>query len=96
MSIILSVLISDKANFSSENNNKYVFLVKNKANKIQISNEVNKLFGVEVVKVRTMIYNPNIKLKYTKKRSQKGKTNKFKKAIIQVIEGQKIDIVQSK
>lgn len=93
MSIILSILISNKANFSSDNK-KYVFLVKNKANKIQISNEVNKLFGVEVTQIRTMIYNPSIKLKHTKKRLQKGKTNKFKKAIIQISEGQKIDVVK--
>lgn len=96
MSIILSVVISDKSNFSAKKNKKYIFLVKHTANKIQISNEIHKLFGVEVIKIRTMIYIPDIKLKYTKKRLQRGKTNKLKKAIVQIVEGQKIDIENPK
>lgn len=96
MSIILSILISDKANFSIEKDKKYIFLVNYKVNKIQIVNEIKKLFGVEVVKIRTMIYIPNIKLKYTKQKLQKGKTNKLKKAIVQIAQGQKIDIEKSK
>lgn len=95
MSIVLNSLISEKANRELEIHKRYIFFVNPKANKIQISNEINKLFGVEVVKVRTMIYAPNIKIKNTKRGLQVGKSSKLKKAIIELNQGQQIDIYSS-
>lgn len=92
MSVILNSLISKKANHELKSHGRYVFSVNPKANKIQISNEINKLFGVQVIKVRTMIYVPDVKIKHTKRGLKIAKTNKLKKAIIELIKGQKIDI----
>jgi large subunit ribosomal protein L23 len=39
-----------------------------------------------------MIYAPKVSAKYTKKGLQVGKTNKLKKALVQLVEGETIDI----
>lgn len=69
---------------------KYTFEVNIDANKNQIAQEITKAFTVEVVSVKT------ITLKGTSKRVGKKrltvKTSSWKKAIIQVKPGQKIDL----
>jgi large subunit ribosomal protein L23 len=67
-------------------------LVDPRANKIQIKKAVETTYGVKVADVRTMIYAPKVSSKYTKKGLQVGKTNKLKKAIITLVEGEVIDI----
>lgn len=92
MSIIIKPIISEKATNETEKRNRYSFYVKPTANKIEIKNAVEKMFNVTVNGVRTMVYAPDVKVKYTKKGLQTGKSNKMKKAIIDIQEGQTIDI----
>lgn len=92
MSILIRPVISEKATNSSELLNQYSFYVNPKANKLQIKEAVEKAYGVNVVKVSTLISAPQVKTKYTKTGFQIGKTNKMKKAIIHVAEGQEIDL----
>lgn len=94
MSKILHLIpfLSKKSNSLLEIYNRYTFLVDINLNKNEIADAVNKLFNVKVLKVFTMIYYPNFKKKNTKYGLKIGKTNKFKKAIIQLKEDQKIDI----
>ncbi|AFL96679.1 50S ribosomal protein L23 [Ornithobacterium rhinotracheale] len=92
MSIILKPVITEKATNDSELNNRYAFLVNTKSNKIEIKKAVQELYNVEVVSVKTMIYAPKIKSRYTKSGLQVGATNKLKKAIVEVAEGQEIDL----
>jgi len=47
---------------------------------------------VKVAEVNTMIYAPKVSSKYTKKGLQVGKTNKLKKAVVKLVEGEVIDI----
>ena len=54
-SIIKSILATEKAINYIENHNTLVFLVDLKANKHEIRRAVEELFGVKVVKVRTLI-----------------------------------------
>ena len=61
------------------------------ANKIQIKTAVEQAYGVSVKNVRTMIYGPKRKTRHTKTGVQHGKTNSYKKAIIDVVEGDVID-----
>ena len=63
-----------------------------KANKIEIKKAIEEAYGVKVADVRTMIYAPKISAKYTKKGLQIGKTNKLKKAVVTLVEGEVIDI----
>ena len=67
-------------------------MVDTKANKIQIKKAVEAAYGVKVADVNTMIYAPKVSSKYTKKGLQVGKTNKLKKAVIKLAEGEVIDI----
>jgi large subunit ribosomal protein L23 len=70
----------------------YSFLVNTKANKIQIKNAVEATYGVKVSDVNTMVYAPKVSSKHTKKGLQVGKTNKLKKAVVKLVEGEVLDI----
>lgn len=91
MSILIKPVITEKATAVSENLNRYTFLVDTKANKVEIKKEVEKVYGVNVIAVRTSVQAPKVKSRYTKSGLQVGKTNKTKKAIIEIAEGQEID-----
>lgn len=92
MSVIIKPVISEKANYLTDLRGAYTFLVQPKANKIQIKLAVEATYGVKVADVRTMIYAPKVSSKHTKKGLQIGKTNKLKKAVITLVEGEVIDI----
>jgi large subunit ribosomal protein L23 len=91
MSIIVKPIITEKITKDGEIFNRYGFVVNNKANKIQIKNAVEAAYGVSVVNVNTMNVRPDRTVKYTKSGLIKGKTNAYKKAIVQVKEGESID-----
>lgn len=92
MSIIIKPIISEKATYLTDLRGQYSFLVDTKANKIQIKNAIEEAYGVKVAGVRTMIYAPKVSARYTKKGLQVGKTNKLKKAVIELQTGEVIDI----
>jgi large subunit ribosomal protein L23 len=92
MSVIIKAVISEKATDSSELLSQYSFYVDPKANKLKIKDAVEKAYGVKVVSVKTLISAPKIRSRYTKTGLQVGKTNKLKKAIVHVAEGQEIDL----
>lgn len=92
MSIILRPVISEKATNSSELLGQYSFYVNTKANKLEIKQAIEEAYGVDVIKVNTMVSAPKVKTRYTKTGLQVGKTNKMKKAIVHVAEGQEIDL----
>lgn len=68
--------------------NKYTFDVELDANKIEIKHAVEKMFNVKVVNVNTMRVKPKAKRvgKYV------GKTNRRKKAIVTLAEGDSINL----
>lgn len=92
MSIIIKPIISEKATYLTDLRGQYSFLVDTKANKIQIKNAVEEAYGVKVANVRTMVYAPKVSMKYTKKGLQVGKTNKLKKAVVELQAGEVIDV----
>ena len=91
MSIIIKPIITEKVTKEGELSNRFGFVVNKKANKIQIKNAVEAAYGVSVVGVNTMNVRPDRSTKYTKSGLIHGKTNAFKKAIVQVKEGETID-----
>ena len=92
MSIIIKPIISEKATYLTDLRGQYSFLVDTKANKIQIKKAVEEAYGVKVAEVRTMIYAPKVSSRYTKKGLQVGKTNKLKKAVVELQLGEVLDI----
>ena len=91
MNVILKPLVTEKATNDSELRNRYTFLVKKNANKVEIKNAVQERYSVTVNKVRTQIYGPERRTKYTKSGIQNSKSVVRKKVIVQLVEGDSID-----
>lgn len=92
MNILIKSIITEKATSDSELNNRYSFEVNTKANKVEIKKAVEAAYGVSVEKVRTINVRPDRRTRHTKTGIQNGKTNAVKKAIVQLAEGEKIDL----
>ena len=92
MIILIKPIITEKATNDSELNNRYSFQVNIKANKVEIKKAVEAAYGVSVQKVRTINVRPDRKTRHTKTGIQHGKTNAVKKAIVQLAEGEMIDL----
>ncbi len=91
MSIIKKPILTEKMMSETEQFNRYGFVVDKKANKIEIKKIIEELYGVNVLAIRTMNYPPIRKTRYTKSGVVSGKTNAYKKAIVQLEDGQSID-----
>ena len=86
--IIKAPIITEKSANIASNERTYVFNVDVKANKSQIKDAIEKIFNVKVEKVNTVNVHPK------KKRVGRyaGMTNKYKKAIVTLVNGNKIDL----
>jgi large subunit ribosomal protein L23 len=92
MSILIKPIITEKAMDSSEVYNCYSFVVRKTANKIEIKSAIEKTYGVSVNKVRTMTYPIKRNTKFTKKGMVTGTKAAYKKAIVELVEGDNIDL----
>ncbi len=95
MGILKKPIVTEKMNGLSENLNKYAFVVEKDANKLQIREAIEGMYDVTVASVNVLNYGPKLKRKFTKSGVQDGKTSSFKKAIITLVEGDKIDFYSS-
>jgi large subunit ribosomal protein L23 len=91
MGVILKPVITEKMTDQGEKLNQYGFIVDNSANKLQIKDEVEDLYGVQVISVNTMNYSGKRKSRFTKSGVISGKSKAFKKAVVTVAEGEVID-----
>lgn len=91
MEIMIKPVVTEKATAISKKQNRYTFRVSPEANKAQIKNLVQSLYGVKVVDVNTMNYDGKKKSRYTKAGLINGKVAAFKKALVTVAEGETID-----
>lgn len=71
-----------------EQDRKYLFEVSSKANKIEIKKAIEEIFKVKVEAVNTT----KVQGKQKRVRQQIGKTTPWKKAIVTLKEGQKIEV----
>ena len=86
--VVVRPLFTEKVSSIIGEQNTYGFQVNLKANKNQIKLAVEKLYGVRVFKVCTMI-NPG---KLRRRKTKVHKTSKWKKALVQVDPEQKIKL----
>ena len=89
--ILEKPLLTEKMTRLNESLNQVGFIVDKKANKIQIKNAVEAMYGVTVESVNTMIIPGKLKSKLTRTGLLKGKTKTLKKAIITLSEGDEIN-----
>ena len=85
--IIVAPVLTEKSTRISELN-QFVFRVLPDATKPEIKVAVEKLFSVKVDAVNTL----NVKGKVKMFRGRRGKRSDFKKAVVTLAEGQKIDV----
>ncbi|MDE6654627.1 MAG: 50S ribosomal protein L23 [Muribaculaceae bacterium] len=91
MEIQIQPIITEKATKVTERVGHYTFRVSPDANKYQIKDLVEKLYGVKVVSVNTANVRSNNKSRWTKSGLLRGKTTAWKKAYVTVEDGQTID-----
>ncbi|MBB2909433.1 large subunit ribosomal protein L23 [Streptosporangium becharense] len=86
--IIIKPVVSEKSYGLIDEHNKYTFLVRKTANKTQVKIAVEKIFGVKVASVNTI----NRPGKRKRTRSGYGQRPDTKRAIVSLVEGDRIDI----
>jgi large subunit ribosomal protein L23 len=85
--VIVRPVISEKS-FALAEAGKYTFRVHERAHKTQIRQAIEQLFDVKVVDVRTV----SVKSKPKRRGYTSGRTRHWKKAVVQVREGETIPI----
>jgi large subunit ribosomal protein L23 len=91
MDILLRPIVTEKYTKLGEKLNQYGFVVERTANKIQIKEAVQDLYKVKVAEVNTLRYAGKNKSRFTKAGVITGKKNAYKKAVVTLVEGDKID-----
>jgi large subunit ribosomal protein L23 len=89
--IIFKPIVTEKLTSLGEKLNRYGFIVDKRANKLEIKKAVETLYGVTVAAVNTMKYAGKVKSRSTKSGVIEGQKNMYKKAVITLAEGEKID-----
>jgi large subunit ribosomal protein L23 len=87
--IIIRPIVSEKS-YVLATADKYTFRVHDRAHKTQIKQAVEELFDVKVLEVRTM----SVKSKPKRRGYTAGRTREWKKAIVQLRAGDRIDIFE--
>ncbi|CNG63297.1 MULTISPECIES: 50S ribosomal protein L23 [Actinomadura] len=85
--VIIAPVVSEKS-YGLLDENKYTFIVRPDANKTQIKQAVESVFGVKVTNVNTL----NRQGKRKRTRFGYGKRKDTKRAIVSLAEGERIDI----
>jgi large subunit ribosomal protein L23 len=91
MNILIKPIITEKATNDSELFNRYAFVVNKRANKLEIKNAVEQAYGVTIESVRTMNYPVQRNTKFTKSGVVQAMKGAYKKAVVQLAEGENID-----
>ena len=92
MAFIIKPLVTEKmTNITEKRPNRFGFIVRPEANKLQIKKEVEDLYHVTVEDVNTLRYAGKRSSRYTKAGLVKGHKNAFKKAVVTLKDGETID-----
>lgn len=87
--VIIEPVVSEKS-YALMGANKYTFRVHNDANKTQIGQAVEEIFDVKVAKVRTS----SVKSKPKSRGGFRGRTREWKKAIVELQPGSRIELFE--
>jgi large subunit ribosomal protein L23 len=88
--IIVRPVVTERSTELADDRGAYTFIVNRDANKIEIKNAVEKLFGVKVDTVRTA----NYRGKWRRVGMSYGKKAAYKKAIVTLADGERIDVYE--
>ena len=90
---ILRPVITEKS-MDQTQHGRYTFRVADDANKLQIKHAIEDLFKVDVVSVNMLNTKAKEKTRGRRQRGQKGWTKPWKKAIVTLAAGQKIEFFE--
>jgi large subunit ribosomal protein L23 len=90
--LIQRPMVTEKGTALKESMNRYVFRVDAKANKRQIKLAVEKMFGVQVIDVRTAIYRGKRTVVMNRAGRYEGFKPNWKKAFVTLAPGNSIDL----
>lgn len=88
--LILEPIITEKTTIQKDENGQVSFSVHPKANRIEIKRAIEKVFNVKVASVRTL----NIKGKIKRRGRITGKRKDYKKAVVTLMPGERIDFFE--
>ena len=91
--VVLRPVISEKS-MDETRRNKYTFAIHDDANKLQVKAAVEELFKVTVVDVNVLNTKAKEKSRNRRRGRQEGWTSPWKKAIVTVAEGDKIEFFE--
>ncbi|PST84437.1 MULTISPECIES: 50S ribosomal protein L23 [Pedobacter] len=91
MEILKKPILTEKASALTEKSNRFTFKVDHKANKLQIKQAIEKMYGVNIVAINTMVVDGKAKSRYTKAGFVSGRSPKYKKAVVTLKAGETID-----
>lgn len=95
--VIYAPVVTEKSTDAIENDNVYTFIVNPKANKIEILRAIESLWDVKVSDIRTMRYGGKARRSMMGRLSQNPKIGRrpaFKKAVVQLAEGDHIEFYE--
>jgi large subunit ribosomal protein L23 len=87
--LIQTVILTEKATLLSDEQNRYVFRVRPNATKPEIKQAIESLFRKKVVSVNTANYGGKSRRRRT---AAQGRTSDWKKAIVTLAEGERIEL----
>ena len=85
--IIKAPIITEQSTQLIESQNRYTFKVDRKANKVEIKKAIEAIFNVNVLSVNTV----NVLPKFKRMGKHEGFKPAYKKAVVKLAEGQKIE-----
>jgi large subunit ribosomal protein L23 len=88
--IIVRPIVTERSTELADDRGAYTFIVNRDANKIEIKRAVETLFDVKVDSVRTA----NYRGKWRRVGSAYGKKAAYKKAVVKLVEGERIDVYE--
>ncbi len=95
--VLIQPVVTEKSTEQIEEENVYTFIVNKDANKLEIARAVEKMWEVTVLDVRTMRYAGKAKrsiLGRIHKNWALGRRPSFKKAVVQLAEGDSIEFYE--
>jgi large subunit ribosomal protein L23 len=93
--ILIKPIVTEKSTKLGEKLNRFGFVVRKDANKLQIKHAVEKMYGVSVTDVNTLVQAGKARQRHTKTGVLKGMKSSFKKAFVTLAEGETIDFYSS-
>ena len=91
MEILKKPILTEKASLLTEKLNRFTFKADHRANKLEIKNAIEKMYGVTIEAINTMVVVGKVKSRNTKAGITSGRAAKYKKAVVTLKDGETID-----